>query len=89
MDNNDRVLLRFLQGNGFNYTKTMNSLDEHLEWRIKNLPVELEDVESLVQQGLLYFHGRDKRYRPVLHIPVKRLTGANVRMSLRLSVAAQ
>ena len=81
MDNKDRILLRFLQGNGFNYEKTIKSLDEHLEWRIKSLPVELEDVEPQVQQGLLYFFGRDKRYRPVLNIAVKRLTAASVATS--------
>ncbi len=80
VDNKDRIVLRFLQGNGFNYEKTIKSLDEHLEWRIKSLPVELEDVETEVQQGLLYFFGRDKRYRPVLHIAVKRLTAASVAM---------
>ncbi len=78
VDDKDRLVLRFLQGNGFDYAKTMKSLDEHLEWRLNNLPVESEEIEELAKTGLIYFFGRDKRFRPVLHIPVKKLADANI-----------
>lgn len=70
-------MLRFLQGNGFNYEKTAKSLTAHLEWRIGNLPVD-EEIEEYANKGFLYFFGRDIRFRPVLHISVKKLIEENV-----------
>jgi len=74
VDDKDRHVLRFLQGNGWDYAKTAKSLDEHLEWRIQNLPMESEDIEELAKKGLIYWFGRDKRYRPVLHLNVKKIS---------------
>ena len=88
VDDKERVMLRFLQGNGFNYEKTMKSLDEHLEWRLANLPVDSSDVEDHANNGLLYFFGRDIRFRPILHIPVKKIADANVNPVLH-TIASQ
>eukprot|EP00826_Nyctotherus_ovalis_P021389 TRINITY_DN1689_c0_g1_i16.p1 TRINITY_DN1689_c0_g1~~TRINITY_DN1689_c0_g1_i16.p1 ORF type:complete len:217 (-),score=70.32 TRINITY_DN1689_c0_g1_i16:122-772(-) len=74
----DRLVLRFLQGNNFNYEKTLKSLEEHIEWRINNLPIESEEIEELAKKGIIYFFGRDKRYRPVMHISVKKMVDANL-----------
>ena len=78
VDDKDRTMLRFLQGNGFNYEKTLKSLEAHIEWRLNNLPAELEDVETYANNGLIYFLGRDKRFRPILHIPVRKIADENV-----------
>lgn len=78
VDDKDRLVLRFLQGNGFDYDKTLKSLEEHIEWRIKSLPVESEEIEELAKAGIIYFFGRDKRYRPVMHINVKKMVDAKL-----------
>ncbi len=78
VDDKDRFVLRFLQGNGFDYVKTFKSLEEHLEWRVANLPVDSEEIEAYANKGLLYFFGHDIKFRPILHINVKRISDANV-----------
>jgi len=78
VDDKDRLILRFLQGNKFHYEKTLKSLEEHIEWRINSLPVDSEEIEELAKSGIIYFFGRDKGYRPVLHINVKKMIDANL-----------
>ena len=78
IDNRNNVLLRFLQGNQYDCDKTLNCILEHLLWRIDNLPVPIEEVDSYIKQGLLYIFGRDKSYRPILHASVKKICDSEI-----------
>ncbi len=71
-------MLRFMQASGYDCEMTYKSLTAHLEWRLRTLPIDFEEVETLAQTGLLYLFGRDRQFRPVLHFPLKRLCEAKV-----------
>eukprot|EP00742_Colponemidia_sp_Colp-10_P004374 GILJ01004669.1.p1 GENE.GILJ01004669.1~~GILJ01004669.1.p1 ORF type:complete len:544 (+),score=93.40 GILJ01004669.1:62-1693(+) len=63
--------LRFMQGCGFNVKKSIAAISDHLEWRKRVLPVSLNDVRREMATGFLYWHGRDKSFRPCLVVKVK------------------
>ena len=59
--------IRFLQANGYDFEKTLKFIMEHIEWRLKYLPVvPTDNVKRILNLGYLYIHGRDNRFRPIL-----------------------
>ena len=61
--------LRFLQATQFNTTKTIEIINSHLDWRKENISPKLNNkVMEILNLGFLYIHGRDNRYRPIIHI---------------------
>jgi hypothetical protein len=64
-------LLRHLQGVGWSNGKALDDMRAHLAWREANLPAApLCAVEDLLRQGMIYVHGVDNKYRPVVIIKV-------------------
>lgn len=61
--------LRFLQATGFNISKTIEIISNNLVWRKENLPpVVINKTMEILNIGYLYIHGRDNRFRPIIHI---------------------
>ena len=46
IDDNQRIILRFLQGNHFKFKQTADDLKEHVQWKILSLPVPQEAVSQ-------------------------------------------
>lgn len=58
---------RFLQASGYDHSKTILLILEHLEWRKINFPVILTDkIKQILNSGFIYIHGRDNRFRPLI-----------------------
>ena len=70
-------LLRILIGSKFSLAKAFDSLLSEIEWRRSILPVSytavLSKIESLLRTGVIYIHGRDHKYRPILVIDAANL----------------
>jgi glutaredoxin len=65
----DHDTLRFLQAAAYNSEKAIDILIEHFEWRCLNLPAEINNkAMQILNTGFLYIHGRDHKFRPVIHI---------------------
>lgn len=61
--------LRFLQATGFDIKKTVEIILNHLAWRLANLQPKITNkVMEILNIGYLYVHGRDHRFRPIIHI---------------------
>jgi len=61
--------LRFLQATSFDIKKTLEIIINHLDWRMENLPPNLTNkVMEVLNIGYIYIHGRDNRFRPIIHI---------------------
>jgi hypothetical protein len=65
----DHETLRFLQATGHDPAKTINLLKEHLTWKNGFFPITLnKNVNEILDSGLIYIHGRDNHFRPVIII---------------------
>ena len=61
--------LRFLQATGFDLKKTVEIILNHLDWRLTNLSQKITNkAMEILNIGFLYVHGRDHRFRPIIHI---------------------
>ena len=66
--------MRFLQATKYKTKKTVEAIQNHLQWREKSLPAVLNDASArLINSGFLYVHGRDRFFRPMLIINPRRL----------------
>ncbi|GAB66552.1 hypothetical protein PCYB_093370, partial [Plasmodium cynomolgi strain B] len=81
----DNYVLRFLQGNEFNFEKCYYDMLKHLEWRDENLPVKYEDVEDMLKKGYIYVHGRDKHMHPIIIINCKNFISASAKDVLKVA----
>jgi hypothetical protein len=68
----DGEMLRFLQASYFDITKTLEMITNHIEWKktIAFQKVSDKTIEIL-NIGLIYIHGRDCRFRPIINISAK------------------
>jgi hypothetical protein len=68
----DSELLRFLQASQFDSTKSIDMLISNLEWKKLFLPHKLNEIiMEILNIGLIYLHGRDCRFRPIINISAK------------------
>ena len=66
--------LRFLQATKYKTKKTVEAIQNHLQWRAESLPPVLNDASAqLINSGFIYVHGRDRFFRPMLIINPRRL----------------
>lgn len=68
--------LRFLYTANFNFEDAGRLIAENYKYRFhsKLLPATLSSVQSVLNSGCLYWHGRDKNARPTLVINPQRLS---------------
>ena len=72
-DDDHRILLRFLQGNNYIIKKTAESLSSHAKWRETELKIDEALAKSLLPYGLIYFFGRDRMFRPVMILNMRKI----------------
>jgi len=58
--------LRILQQAKFDTKKAVNIMLTHLDMRVKHLPVFEEELLRNLKTGFIYWHGRDRKCRPIL-----------------------
>lgn len=59
--------LRFLQGNDYNAKKTVKDIIATTEFRKSlNYPSNQEAINFIVNSGIVYIHGRDHMFRPII-----------------------
>ena len=64
----DGMLIRFLRARNHDLTKSTEFLRNHLEWRIENLPIDLEDVRDELMKGKYGIAGYDLGGNPCICI---------------------
>lgn len=58
-------LMRFLQSSDYDSNKTKISIQKHLEWFDKTLPIKVNNnIISILNSGFIYILGRDHCFRP-------------------------
>ena len=51
----------------FNYDKTLQAIQEYMGWRKITFPIQITDkMQEYLNSGIVYVHGRDHRYRPII-----------------------
>ena len=71
-DLKNNELLRFLYSTNFDFPKAIELIVTYSEWRKVSLPCKLTDrVMEILNIGLIYIHGRDCRFRPIINISAK------------------
>ncbi|KJP85769.1 hypothetical protein AK88_04585 [Plasmodium fragile] len=61
--------LRYLYSAQFDFAKALDLIRSNYEFRLSNvLPIKEKDVINYINKGVIYWHGRDKKCRPILII---------------------
>mmetsp|Transcript_35566 Transcript_35566/g.32050 ORF Transcript_35566/g.32050 Transcript_35566/m.32050 type:complete len:292 (+) Transcript_35566:118-993(+) len=77
--------LKFLHANQWNFDKAVKTIQEYLDWRKKNLPVNINGkIHDFLDSGIIYVHGRDNRFRPILVLNTYKLDPKNVNLETTL-----
>jgi len=68
----DSKLLRFLQAASFDIRNALEMITNHLEWKkLLDINKISDKTKEILNIGLIYIHGRDCRYRPIINISAK------------------
>ena len=74
MPQSDEEILRNLIGAKFSIKNAYADILKKHVWQKTNLPLVFNaGVKALLERGVVYIYGRDKCYRPVLHVSVQEL----------------
>ncbi|KAH8739650.1 hypothetical protein FG386_001207 [Cryptosporidium ryanae] len=65
--------LRFLSSTQFHVQTTLDAMKNNHSFRLNELPIHEQDVFDDLNQGAIYWHGRDCKYRPILIVKLARL----------------
>lgn len=64
--------LRFLQATMYNHKKSIEYIFNNIKWRREFFPIQMNDhIATILSSGMLYVHGRDCRFRPIVVISPK------------------
>jgi len=59
--------LKFLIACSFDLNKSIKGITEYIAWRKETIPIPLTTViEEYLNSGIIYMHGRDHRFKPIL-----------------------
>ena len=65
--------MRILQAVDYDIKKAYNSIIENILW-LENIPRTINDkIIDLLNSGLMYVHGRDHHFRPVIFVQIKKV----------------
>eukprot|EP00347_Sterkiella_histriomuscorum_P009640 403340434 len=71
-------ILRNLQAAQFNHKKAYNNMLRSIEWRKNEFPIRLNTMmERIIASGFLYVYGRDRNFRPIIHLRPRILANMN------------
>jgi hypothetical protein len=60
-------ILRQLQGHDYDMEKSFIDIKNEIIFKNEKLPIEInDDIRNVMKSGVLYIHGRDKNYRPLI-----------------------
>ena len=76
-DDENRMVLRFLQGLKWDYQKTYDEIVEHSQWK-KTLNLDLNQFREDLELGVVYGVRRDINMRPVIIINVRRMIDSRI-----------
>ena len=84
-DDENRLVLRFLQGLKWDYQKTYDEILEHNQFR-KQLDLDYEHFREELELGIVYGVRRDKNMRPVIIINVRRMIDSRISVDRLLAL---
>ncbi|KYO01959.1 Sec14 domain containing protein [Plasmodium gaboni] len=71
--------LRYLYSAQFDFSKAMELIKSNYEFRLSSiLPIKEKDVIFYINKGVMYWHGRDKKCRPILIINLLKVELLNI-----------
>ena len=71
----DEEILRNMYANEYESDNTYTSIKFKHDYQKLNFPLQIdEDIAELINQGLIYIHGRDKNFRPIVLVNALKLT---------------
>ncbi|CRG93840.1 Sec14 domain containing protein [Plasmodium gallinaceum] len=77
--------LRYLYSAQFDFAKALDLIKSNYEFRVSNiLPIKEKDVIDYINKGVMYWHGRDKKCRPILIINLLNVELLNVEKLINL-----
>ena len=71
-------MYRVLQGWDYDNEKCYSDIVDHYKFMKANLPVNLDGLDEYLQNGMVYFYKRDKHFRPIWIINVKKLVQTKI-----------
>lgn len=69
----DRLMFRLLAAEKYDHAKTLHHMIEHSRWRRETFPVSYSMIAAILKSGFLYVCGRDKNFRPILILNVRKI----------------
>lgn len=84
-DDENRMVLRFLQGLKWDYQKTYDEILEHSIWH-KSLDLNYESYREELELGVIYGVRRDKNMRPIIIINVRRMVDSGISVDRLIAV---
>jgi len=87
LDDHRRILLRLIECGHRKPKKVLKFIEQYAEWRTRQLPVPREEVAAPIDAGCFYVHGRDRQFRPIVILDVRKLMqmGLTPEQTLRLN----
>jgi len=76
-DDENRIVLRFLQGLKWDYQKTYDEIVEHAKWKA-SLITDYNHFKDDLELGVIYGVRRDKMMHPILVINVRRMIDTKI-----------
>lgn len=73
MDDHRRILLRLIECGHRKPKKVLKFMEQYVHWRTTEIPVPREEVAAPIDAGCFYVHGRDRQFRPILILDVRKL----------------
>lgn len=70
-------MMRLLAAEKYNNTKALQRMIDHSKWIRETYPIRYNDIAPILKSGFLYVSGRDKMYRPLMILNVRKLIDGN------------
>jgi hypothetical protein len=77
-DDDNRLVLRFLQKLHWDYQKAFDAIQEHCKWQLTVNVTDISPVKKDLEAGWLYAYKRDKSMRPVMIVNCRAIINAKV-----------
>ncbi|CAG9310850.1 unnamed protein product [Blepharisma stoltei] len=87
VDDQHRMALKFMDSAKRKPKKAFKIMEKYLSWLNTELPVPINEVSSMIDQGFMYLLGRDRKFHPIMIISVRKMLDCNIDLnsSLRLN----
>lgn len=85
-DDENRVVLRFLQGLHWDYQKSYDQILEHAEWAAKVNISDITPFKDYLNAGFLYAYRRDKNMRPIIIVNVRKIIDSGIQIEPLVAV---